>query len=164
MPGDSGVLVVTRVRSTTIIAHETAGALGIRHSPRPLSGGRFLARLGCSAPRGREVVSEISSAVIASEATQSSIRSANLTIFWRCDLPRFSFRRGRGARFLQRTVNGFSRRCAVQRPPCFLAGFCFLSAPEGRLGGLRLGTQGLREITRPLQRFKSSAPAKGMPR
>src|SRR6202035_5596213 len=37
-------------------------------------------------------------------------------------------------------------------PPCFLAGFCFLSAPEGRLGGLRLGTQGLREITRPLQR------------
>src|ERR1700681_253658 len=36
MPGDSGVLVVTRVRSTTIIAHETAGALGIRRSPRPL--------------------------------------------------------------------------------------------------------------------------------
>jgi hypothetical protein len=28
-----------------------------------------------------------------------------------------------------------------------LAGFCFLSAPEGRLGGLRLGTQGLREIS-----------------
>ena len=48
------------------------------------------------------------------------------------------------------------RRC----PPCFLAGFCFLSAPEGRLGGLRLGTQGLREITRPLQRSDSSAPAK----
>jgi len=41
MPGDSGVLVVTRVRSTTIIAHETAGALGIRHSPRPLSGGKY---------------------------------------------------------------------------------------------------------------------------
>src|SRR5438093_267482 len=34
-------------------------------------------------------------------------------------------------------------------PPCCLAGFCFLSAPEGRLGGWRLGTQGLREITRP---------------
>ena len=47
------------------------------------------------------------------------------------------------------------------RLPCFLAGFCFLSAPEGRLGGLRLGTQGLREITRPLQRIKSSAPARG---
>src|ERR1700686_5208931 len=42
MPGDSGVLVVTRVRSTTIIAHEAAGATGIRHSPRPLWGGRFI--------------------------------------------------------------------------------------------------------------------------
>src|SRR5260370_28151343 len=35
MPGDSGVLVVTRVRSITPIAHEAAGAAGIRHSPRP---------------------------------------------------------------------------------------------------------------------------------
>src|SRR6266705_3408555 len=34
--GDSGVLVVTRVRSITTSAHETAGATGIRHSPRPL--------------------------------------------------------------------------------------------------------------------------------
>src|SRR5450432_1793305 len=34
--GDSGVLVVTRVRSITTIAHEAAGALGIRRSPRPL--------------------------------------------------------------------------------------------------------------------------------
>src|SRR6267154_3907624 len=34
--GDSGVLVVTRVRSTTTSAHEAAGALGIRRSPRPL--------------------------------------------------------------------------------------------------------------------------------
>src|SRR5450432_1499519 len=42
MPGVSGVLVVTRVRSTTTIAHETAGALGIRHSPRPLRGERFI--------------------------------------------------------------------------------------------------------------------------
>jgi hypothetical protein len=48
MPGDSGVLVVTRVRSTTIIAHETAGALGIRHSPRPLKGGRFINASGAS--------------------------------------------------------------------------------------------------------------------
>jgi hypothetical protein len=40
MPGDSGVLVVARVRSTTIIAHETAGAAGIRHSPRPYWGER----------------------------------------------------------------------------------------------------------------------------
>ena len=36
MPGDSGVLVVTRVRSTNTSAHEAAGATGIRHSPRPL--------------------------------------------------------------------------------------------------------------------------------
>jgi hypothetical protein len=63
MPGDSGVLVVARVRSTTIIAHEAAGALGIRHSPRPVLGGRFLARLGRSAPRGREAVSEIGSRI-----------------------------------------------------------------------------------------------------
>src|SRR3981189_1426494 len=36
MPGDSGVLVVARVRSTTTSAHEAAGAAGIRRSPRPL--------------------------------------------------------------------------------------------------------------------------------
>src|SRR5882672_647139 len=36
MPGDSGVLVVTRVRSTTTRAHEAAGATGTRRSPRPL--------------------------------------------------------------------------------------------------------------------------------
>src|SRR3981189_1584737 len=36
MPGDSGVLVVTRVRSTNKSAHEAAGATGTRHSPRPL--------------------------------------------------------------------------------------------------------------------------------
>src|SRR6202158_3389805 len=36
-PGDSGVLVVTRVLSTTTSAHEAAGATGIRRSPRPLS-------------------------------------------------------------------------------------------------------------------------------
>src|SRR5712664_306730 len=36
MPGDSGVLVVTRVRSTNKSAHEAAGAAGIRRSPRPL--------------------------------------------------------------------------------------------------------------------------------
>src|SRR5260370_4941020 len=47
-------------------------------------------------------------------------------------------------------------------PPCVSAGFCFLSAPEGRLGGLRLGTQGLREITRPLQRFKAAHHLQGI--
>src|SRR3982074_1496537 len=67
MPGDSGVLVVTRVRSTTIIAHETAGALGIRHSPRPLSGGRLINDSG--ALRGE--VANVCLDVIASAAKQS---------------------------------------------------------------------------------------------
>src|SRR5438477_3984529 len=40
MPGDSGVLVVTRVRTTTTSAHEAAGAAGTRHSPRPLWGAK----------------------------------------------------------------------------------------------------------------------------
>src|SRR5712664_4170648 len=40
-PGDSGVLVLARVLSTTTSAHEAAGAKGIRRSPRPLSGERF---------------------------------------------------------------------------------------------------------------------------
>src|SRR6266849_982279 len=53
MPGDSGVLVVTRVRSTNKSAHEAAGALGIRHSPRPLKGGRFIN--GSGALRGEGV-------------------------------------------------------------------------------------------------------------
>ena len=38
--GDSGVLVVTRVLSTTTSAHEAAGATGTRRSPRPLFQGR----------------------------------------------------------------------------------------------------------------------------
>jgi hypothetical protein len=45
--GDSGVLVVTRVRSTTTSAHEAAGATGIRRSPRPFSQGeRFMQTSG----------------------------------------------------------------------------------------------------------------------
>src|SRR3981189_1425103 len=56
MPGDSGVLVVTRVRSTTIIAHETAGALGIRRSPRPLWAEDSINASGASRREG-EVVS-----------------------------------------------------------------------------------------------------------
>src|SRR6195256_3068696 len=46
--GDSGVLVVTRLRSTTTTAHEAAGALGIRRSPRPLLGGKFINASGAS--------------------------------------------------------------------------------------------------------------------
>ena len=67
MPGDSGVLVVTRVRSITTSAHEAAGALGIRHSPRPLSGGRLINDSG--ALRGE--VANVCLDVIASAAKQS---------------------------------------------------------------------------------------------
>src|SRR5450631_4447637 len=54
--GRSGVLVVTRVRSTTTIAHETAGASGTRHSPRPCLGREINANLGRIAPRDRDVI------------------------------------------------------------------------------------------------------------
>src|SRR5450631_2865211 len=54
--GRSGVLVVTRVRSTTTIAHETAGASGTRHSPRPCLGREINANLGRIAPRECEAV------------------------------------------------------------------------------------------------------------
>jgi hypothetical protein len=56
MPGDAGVLVVTRVRSITTIAHEAAGATGARHSPRPQRGREINADLGRMARRGREGV------------------------------------------------------------------------------------------------------------
>src|SRR6267142_6358317 len=52
-PGDSGVLVVTRVLSTTTSAHEAAGATGIRRSPRPVRGERFIN--GSGASRGEVV-------------------------------------------------------------------------------------------------------------
>jgi hypothetical protein len=67
MSGDSGVLVVTRVRSTTIIAHEAAGALGIRHSPRPLWAEGFLQDSGAA----RREAANVCLAVIASAAKQS---------------------------------------------------------------------------------------------
>ena len=70
--GDSGVLVVTRVRSTTIIAHETAGALGIRRSPRPLWA-KIHQRLGRMARRGREFAS--GSAVFARSGSDQAIHA-----------------------------------------------------------------------------------------
>jgi hypothetical protein len=64
-----GVLVVTRVRSITTIAHETAGAAGTRHSPRPPWGREINARLGRIAPRDHEVMFGTGAdTVIASEA------------------------------------------------------------------------------------------------
>jgi hypothetical protein len=70
MPGDSGVLVVTRVRSTNKSAHEAAGAAGTRHSPRPLLGREIQQCLGRLASRGRSRIRDYLN-VIASVAKQS---------------------------------------------------------------------------------------------
>jgi hypothetical protein len=61
MPGDSGVLVVTRALLPLQSAHEAAGAAGTRHSPRPLfsRGRKINAQLGRTASREREVASVI---------------------------------------------------------------------------------------------------------
>src|SRR5258706_16405170 len=54
MPGYSGVPVVTTLVCFVSIAREAAGALGTRHSLRPLISGRtVLAQLGRLAPRDR---------------------------------------------------------------------------------------------------------------
>jgi hypothetical protein len=58
MPGDSGVLVVARVRSITTSAHGAAGATGTRRSPRP-PGRKIYQRLGRIARRGRERMLEL---------------------------------------------------------------------------------------------------------
>ena len=77
MPGDSGVLVVTRVRSTTIIAHEAAGALGIRHSPRPPKGGRFINASGASRCEGVKVCLEfeMSTLVMPGQKREARLRA-----------------------------------------------------------------------------------------
>src|SRR5450631_1795233 len=74
--GRSGVLVVTRVRSTTTIAHETAGASGTRHSPRPSLGREINADLGRTAPRGRDrVFDEFECAAILVERSDDSLQA-----------------------------------------------------------------------------------------
>src|SRR6476469_413269 len=61
MPGNSGVPVVTTLVCFFYFAREAMGALGTRHSLRPLlSEARTdLAQLGHLAPRERGVVSEV---------------------------------------------------------------------------------------------------------
>src|SRR5260221_12919231 len=54
MPGDSGVLVVTRVRSTTTKCTRDRGCSGHPAFPTPSFGRKLNARLGRIAPRGRE--------------------------------------------------------------------------------------------------------------
>jgi hypothetical protein len=63
MPGDAGVLVVTRVRSTNQSAHETAGAAGIRHSPRPLWGESFINASDASRREVEEVCETVSTSL-----------------------------------------------------------------------------------------------------
>src|SRR5450631_2434516 len=63
MPGDSGVLVVARVRSTN--------TTGTRHSPRPPWGREINAELGRVAPRDRETAFVIGTIIARSEATQT---------------------------------------------------------------------------------------------
>src|SRR5450755_1661024 len=56
MPGDSGVLVVTRVRSTTTKCTRGRGCSGHPAFPTPSDGRKINARLGRIAPRDREVM------------------------------------------------------------------------------------------------------------
>jgi hypothetical protein len=53
MPGDSGVLVVTRVRSTNTKCTRGRGCNGHPAFPTPFMGGRIHAQLGRIAPRAR---------------------------------------------------------------------------------------------------------------
>src|SRR5260370_7076462 len=59
MPGDSGVLVVTRVRSTNTKCTRDRGCSGHPAFPTPSLGRKIYANLGRSAPRDRVFVFEI---------------------------------------------------------------------------------------------------------
>jgi hypothetical protein len=69
MPGDSGVLVVTRVRSTTTKCTRDRGCNGHPAFPTPSMGRETNARLGRIAPRGRKRMFEIGCLKIESEIT-----------------------------------------------------------------------------------------------
>jgi hypothetical protein len=65
MPGDSGVLVVTRVRSTNTKCTRDRGCSGHPAFPTPSLGRKINAQLGRIAPRGREVVCGLEFEVVA---------------------------------------------------------------------------------------------------
>src|SRR2546429_1926045 len=79
MPGETGGPVVTTLVCFVFITHETAGALGARHSPRPrfFQGERFLHNPGASCRGNAEACREYEratfSVVIAREGGRSSI-------------------------------------------------------------------------------------------
>jgi hypothetical protein len=77
MPGDPGEpSVTTLVCFTSPFAREAAGALGTRHSPRPLLGARFCAQPGRSR-RGNAILCLYSS-LRGALATKQSILSLRL--------------------------------------------------------------------------------------
>jgi hypothetical protein len=64
MPGDSGVLVVTRVRSTNTKCTRGRGCNGHPAFPTPSKGRKINARLGRIAPRDREVMFGIGADIV----------------------------------------------------------------------------------------------------
>src|SRR3984893_14642521 len=84
MPGDSGVLVVTRVRSTNTKCTRGRGCSGHPAFPTPSTGRKIHARLGRIAPRDRadaylDVIARSDLSAVAqrakAEATKQSILS-----------------------------------------------------------------------------------------
>src|SRR5713226_8917361 len=73
-------------------AHETAGAAGTRHSPRPLWGRELNAQLGRIAPRDREVVCGIVAKPYVELEQRHCERSEAIHSFftWRAGLLRFA--------------------------------------------------------------------------
>ncbi len=74
MPGDSGVLVVTRVLSTTTKRTRGRGCSGGPAFPTPSKGGRFLNASGASRREGA-IVCRTNRVIARSEATKQSILS-----------------------------------------------------------------------------------------
>jgi hypothetical protein len=75
MPGDSGVLVVTRVRFNNAKCTRGRGCSGHPAFPTPSKGREINARLGRIAPRDREVVSEIGASCRSSSWTGRSAKT-----------------------------------------------------------------------------------------
>src|SRR5712692_844352 len=75
MPGDSGVLVVTRVRSTNTKCTRDRGCSGHPAFPTPSTGREIHAQLGRIAPRDRECAFAIGAVIARSEATKQSVLS-----------------------------------------------------------------------------------------
>src|ERR1700719_2790468 len=74
MPGDFRWTCGDYARVFIFITHEAAGALGTRHSPRPLSGGRFLQNSGASRRENAEsYLSFVATSLRGANATKQSM-------------------------------------------------------------------------------------------